>query len=85
MERSTVISREAIKEGEVMVIRKTTEERLTKMDLINKVDNITRQKNNLIEESRNLKNRYDEVILQLEQSQTMLAEFEDEEIVILQG
>lgn len=83
MERSTVISREAIKEGEVMVIRKTTEERLTKMDLINKVDNITRQKNNLIEESRNLKKRYDEVILQLEQSQTMLAEFEDEEIVIL--
>lgn len=81
MERSTVISREAIKEGEVMVIRKTTEERLTKMDLINKVDNITRQKNNLIEESRNLKKRYDEVILQLEQSQTMLAEFEDEEIV----
>lgn len=85
MERSTVISREAIKEGEVMVITKTTEERLTKMDLINKVDNITRQKNNLIEESRNLKKRYDEVILQLEQSQTMLAEFEDEEIVILQG
>lgn len=83
MERSTLISREAIKEGEVMVIRKTTEERLTKMDLINKVDNITRQKNNLIEESRNLKKRYDEVILQLEQSQTMLAEFEDEEIVIL--
>lgn len=81
MERSTLISREAIKEGEVMVIRKTTEERLTKMDLINKVDNITRQKNNLIEESRNLKKRYDEVILQLEQSQTMLAEFEDEEIV----
>lgn len=83
MERSTVISREAIKEGEVMVIRKTTEERLTKMDLINKVDNITRQKNNLIEESRNLKKRYDEVILQLEQSQTMLAEFEDEEIITL--
>lgn len=83
MERSTLISREAIKEGEVMVIRKTTEERLTKMDLINKVDNITRQKNNLIEESRNLKKRYDEVILQLEQSQTMLAEFEDEEIVTL--
>lgn len=83
MERSTVISREAIKEGEVMVIRKTTEERLTKMDLINKVDNITRQKDYLIEESRNLKKRYDELILQLEQSQTMLAEFEDEEIVIL--
>lgn len=83
MERSTVISREAIKEGEVMVIRKTTEERLTKMDLINTIDNITRQKGHLIEESRNLKKRYDELILQLEQFQTMLAEFEDEEIVTL--
>lgn len=83
MERSTVISRETIKEGDVMVIRKTTEERLTKMDLINEIDNITRQKDRLIEESRNLKKRYDELILQLEQSQTMLAEFEDEEIVTL--
>jgi hypothetical protein len=74
-----VKSQEVITENDQVVVTKTVEERMTKYDLLNKKEDIRKQKEMLVMQSRDTKKRFDELVIQEQELDSMIAMLPDEE------
>jgi uncharacterized coiled-coil DUF342 family protein len=80
---STIINQEAVKDGEVVVVTKTVEERLTRDDIMMRIDNANRQKESLSRQSREIKAHFDSLTAQVNDLQQMLALLPEEGVTTL--
>ncbi|MGM0807624.1 MAG: hypothetical protein ACQET8_23235 [Bacillota bacterium] len=79
----TIINQDAVKDGEVVVVTKTVEERLTRDDILMRIDSASRQKVGLARQSKEIKEAYDALTAQINDYQQILELLPEEEMPIL--
>jgi len=83
MQTSTVLAQETRMEDGVIIISRTTEERLTKDDLERELETCKRQVQQLVQQSKQIKLQHDIWTNKGKEITTLLGQFGEEDLVVL--
>lgn len=81
--QGTVTNQEVVMDGDKVLVTSTVEERLTKQDVQMQIDNIKRQKDQIVFQSKELKKTHTALTNQETKLNEILAMFTEEDLEIL--
>lgn len=79
MPNETILNRQVRQEGENVISTKTVEEILTRSDVLQRLENVKRNKEMLLSQSNEIKRNYDELVVEEQQLNEMLALLPEEQ------